>query len=134
MFSWPVRVYYEDTDAMGVVYHANYLKFFERARTEWLRARGFQQSRLAADTGALFTVRRLIVEFLSPARYDDLLEARVALTGHRRVGLTLAQSLHRHGVAIEIARATVEIVCVDAATMRPRRIPDPLLAELSDAH
>jgi acyl-CoA thioester hydrolase len=73
IFHWPVRVYYEDTDAAGVVYYANYLKFFERARTEWLRARGFEQDRMRVDHGVVFVVSKLQVEYQRPAKFNDAL-------------------------------------------------------------
>lgn len=130
-FRWPVRVYYEDTDAAGVVYYANYLKFLERARTEWLRARGFSQRRLLAE-GVVFAVSRVVVDFLRPARFDDRLEVSVCLTARRRARLTLVQEIHAED-GTGIARATVEVACVDARTFRPRRIPAQVQAEIVNA-
>jgi acyl-CoA thioester hydrolase len=128
-FRWPVRVYHEDTDSGGVVYYANYLRFLERARTEWLRARGFAQSALAAEHRIAFVVRSLSIEFLRPARYDDLLEVTVE---SREIGasrIALAQRVRRG--AEDLARARVEIACVDTATRRPVRIPAPLAARIA---
>ncbi|MGE0385692.1 MAG: tol-pal system-associated acyl-CoA thioesterase [Gammaproteobacteria bacterium] len=131
VFHWPVRVYYEDTDALGVVYNANYLRFLERARTEWLRARGHDQGRLAAEAGLGFIVVRVEVDFLRPARLDDCLDVSVAVAERRRASFTLAQEIARGGQAL--VRAVVQVACVDARTLRPRRLPDMILAELEDA-
>lgn len=130
-FRWPVRVYYEDTDAAGVVYYANYLKFLERARTEWLRARGFSQSRLLAE-GVVFAVSRVVVDYLRPARFDDRLEVSVRLAARRRARLTLEQEIRAED-GTGIARATVEVACVDARTFRARRIPAQVQAEIVNA-
>lgn len=117
----PVRVYYEDTDAGGIVYHAAYLRFAERARTEMLRAAGFDHVTLQRAHGLLFAVRRCTVEFMAPARLDDLLsvETRALRLGGAR--LVLEQTVRRDGsllVALE-----VELAVLDHATMRPRRLP-----------
>ena len=94
-FIWRSRVYWEDTDAGGVVYYANYLKFLERARTEWLRALGFSQERLKDEMGVVFTVAGLEIDFRKPARLDDELEATVALEGRKRASLNFVQTLRR---------------------------------------
>jgi acyl-CoA thioester hydrolase len=131
VFGWAVRVYWEDTDGAGIVYHASYLRFMERARTEWLRHRGFEQGRLAREHGVLFTVSRLDLEYLLPGRLDDALVVEVAL--HRRGGasLSLAQAVRRDGGEI-LCRARVRIACVDAETLRPRPLPGAIALELEN--
>jgi len=125
-FQHPLRVYWEDTDAGGVVFYANYLKFFERARTEWLRTMGFGQERLRHETGAIFVVAETSVRYLAPARLDDELQVTVHLVEAGRVAMTLAQQALR-GDAL-LAEGQIRIGCVDAGTFRPRRIPNELLA------
>ena len=125
-FRHTLRVYWEDTDAGGVVFFANYLKFFERARTEWLRALGFGQQRLRNDTGAIFVVADTSVRYLEPARLDDLLDVSVRIAEAGRVSLTLLQQARRDGALL--AEGTIRIGCVDAGTFRPRRIPNELIA------
>jgi acyl-CoA thioester hydrolase len=126
----PLRVYYEDTDAGGVVYHASYLKFAERARTEMMRALGFAHSAIAAETGTIFTVRKVGAEFLLPARLDDLLsvETRIAEIGGAR--LLLDQRVCRDGIVL--AALDLVIACV-GRDGRPRRIPPALRATLARA-
>lgn len=123
-FRLPVRVYYEDTDAGGVVYYANYLRYLERARTEWLRAAGFGQADLASERGLLFAVRSLSVEYRAPARLDDLLDvvARVERVGGARIDFE--QTIGREST--ELCRAQVRIACLDAVTFRPRGLPADL--------
>jgi acyl-CoA thioester hydrolase len=130
-FRWPVRVYYEDTDAGGVVYHANYLLFMERARTEWLRALGFEQDVLRREAGVQFSVRRASIDYLRPARFNDLLTVTVALTGVGGASLELAQEVVRDADGVVCCRGAVQVACVDAATLRPARIPKQLLAEIA---
>jgi acyl-CoA thioester hydrolase len=124
VFRWPVRVYYEDTDAGGVVYYANYLKFFERCRTEWLRELGIDQSALALEQGLQFVVARIEVKYLAPARLDDELtiEARLAHLG--RCSLAFDQVALRGGEPL--ARAQVTVACVDARQRQPTRLPERL--------
>lgn len=124
MFSHPVRIYWEDTDAGGVVYHARYLAFLERARTEWMRAHGHGQERLRAEHDLLFAVRAMRVEFRAPARLDDVLEATVALRECRRASLVIAQEIRRDGVLL--LDAQVRIAALSATGFRPRPIPQPL--------
>lgn len=124
VFSWPLRVYYEDTDLSGVVYHANYLKFFERARTEWLRALGCSQERLRGEVQVVFTVSQINVAFRSPARLDDELEATVAVTELKRASLVLSQTLRlREQPDRLLASAEVRVASVDAASFRPTALP-----------
>jgi acyl-CoA thioester hydrolase len=127
-FCWPVRVYYEDTDAGGVVYYANYLKFAERARTEWLRAMGFEQTDLAEQHRVVFLVRSVALEYLKPARFNDELRVSVELIKVGAGQIELAQRVLR-GDAL-LARATVKVACVGLATMRPTRIPQPLATRI----
>jgi acyl-CoA thioester hydrolase len=125
-FSWPVRVYYEDTDAGGVVYYANYLSFMERARTEWLRQLGFEQPVLAERFGVLFVVRAVNIEYLMPGRFNDSLQVDVTVleTGGSR--LRFAQQVRRGDDVL--ASAQVDVVCVAVASFRPQRIPASLRA------
>jgi acyl-CoA thioester hydrolase len=125
VFRHPVRVYWEDTDAGGVVFYANYLKFFERARTEWLRSLGHGQEAMRLGEGAMFVVSETAVRYLQPARLDDLLSVTVAVFGPKLASLTVAQQCWRGDVLL--AEGTIRIGCVDSGTFRPRRIPIPLL-------
>ena len=127
-FIWPVRVYYEDTDSGGVVYHANYLKFMERARTEWLRSLGFEQD-VPRARGVLFAVRSVTVDFLKPGYFNQLLSVTVSLAHCGRASLTFAQAI-LHGEE-RLCAAHVKIACLDAATLRPRRIPENILSEIA---
>lgn len=123
---WPVRVYYEDTDAAGVVYYANYLKFCERARTEWLRATGFQQQALFSERGLVFVVRHVSADYLRGAALDDELEVVTGVAEMGRSKLIFAQQVLRGEERIFEARVTV--VCVDWSKRKPASIPDDLRA------
>lgn len=124
-FSWPLRVYYEDTDVSGVVYHANYLRFFERARTEWLRTLGYSQESLRHAAQVAFTVSRVNIAFRSPARLDDELVATVAITELKRASLLMAQQLWLGDVGGRLlAEAEVTVVSVDAVSFKPCALPD----------
>lgn len=127
-FTHSLRIYWEDTDAGGVVFYANYLKFFERARTEWLRARGFEQERLRHEEGAMFVVAQTQVRYLRPARLDDWLDVTVDIVDARQASMTIAQAAWRG--ADKLAEGEIRIGCVDAASLRPRRIPPALLVGL----
>lgn len=127
-FSWPTRVYWEDTDAGGVVYHARYVAFMERARTEWMRALGYGQESTRQDHGLVFAVRSMRVDFLKPARLDDALEVEVILRQCRKASLVFEQRIVREG-ALLIA-AEVKVAALDAATFRPRGIEDALYERL----
>ena len=129
-FSWPVRVYYEDTDWGGVVYHANVLRYMERARTEWLRALGFGQPALAAEHQGGVVVRSLALDFLKPARFDDLLEVSVELRDVGASRIELSQRIRRGREDLVAAR--VEIACVNTATFKPVRIPGPIIARIGN--
>ncbi|MCF7991805.1 MAG: tol-pal system-associated acyl-CoA thioesterase [Thiohalocapsa sp.] len=131
-FRWPVRVYYEDTDAGGVVYHATYLNFMERARTEWLRALGFEQDRLRETLGVLFVVRRMDLAFKVSARFNDMLSVNVVLSARGGASLDFEQTVVRDADGAVCCRAGVNVVCVDAERMRPVRIPDVIVSEIAD--
>ena len=128
-FVWPVRMYWEDTDAGGIVYYANYLKFMERARTEWLRALGCDQARLRARHRLQFVVARASVEFRRPARFDDRLDVDVRVLALRRVSIELAQDVRSASREL-LCHARIKVGCVDLETFRPRAIPIPLRQEL----
>jgi acyl-CoA thioester hydrolase len=123
-FVWPVRVYFEDTDAGGVVYYANYLRFMERARTEWLRQRGLEQDRLRADAGILFVVRSVQLDLRRPARFNDALSVTCRPSALGRASIDVAQSVWRD--ALELASAHVRLACVDAERFVPVAIPAPV--------
>ncbi len=126
--SWPVRVYYEDTDAGGVVYHASYIAFYERARTEMLRKRGFSQQMLLSENVA-FVVRKMSVEYLAPAKLDDLLDVQSEVTSMRGASIVFSQRIVNAENQI-LNQAEVLIVCVDLSLMKPRALPKSIVAEL----
>ncbi len=128
IFSWRIRVYWEDTDAGGVVYHAGYLRFLERARTEWLRALGLSQTQLRERYGVVFVVRGMTISFDKPAKLDDELDATVAVSRRRSASLELAQTLTRTNDETLLIRAQVRVACVGAANWLPCRIPDDIAA------
>jgi acyl-CoA thioester hydrolase len=134
-FRHRLRVYWEDTDAGGVVFYANYLKFFERARTEWLRRTGHSQEQLRTVRGVMFVVSATEVRYLAPARLDDELEVSVEPRSLGRVGMALAQQAVRLATpetpATVVAEGLIRIACVDAGTFRPCRIPTDLLEAVS---
>ena len=123
-FRHAVRVYWEDTDAGGIVFYANYLRYFERARTEWLRALGVEQQALRTETGLIFVVSQANVRYLRPAVLDDSLEITVALAEAGRASMTLQQQAWRGSELL--ADGEVRIGCIDVQTMRPQRIPKTL--------
>lgn len=120
-FSWPIRVYYENTDAGGVVYHSEYLKFYERARTEWLRSLGFEQPELRASSNVIFVVRSMQIKYVQPARFNELLEVLSRLVELGRSRFVFEQTLLR-GQEI-LNQATVEVVCVADGTFKPSPLP-----------
>ncbi|HET9463353.1 MAG TPA: tol-pal system-associated acyl-CoA thioesterase [Thiobacillus sp.] len=128
-FHWPVRVYWEDTDAGGVVYYANYLKFMERARSDWLRARGFEQDVLRDEAGVVFVVRRVEIDYLSPARFNDQLDVSVGLQEVGRASLGVRQELMRGST--RLAKAEVTLACVDAVRFKPVKMPATILQALT---
>jgi len=130
-FSWRTRVYWEDTDGGGVVYHANYLRFLERARTEWLRSLGHAQSQLLQERGIAFVVAGVHIDYRKPARLDD--ELTITCTT-RREGSTVViflQKIYGQSPAELVAEAQVRVVCVDTRKFRPTRLPDFLRQEIS---
>lgn len=120
-FSWPIRVYWEDTDAGGVVYYATYLKFLERARTEWLRALGIEQPELAQADGVVFVVRRIEVDYLRPAAFNDSLSVVCRLVEAGRASLVMEQAVMREDEML--LKARVKIACVSRDGFRPAKIP-----------
>lgn len=124
-FRLELRVYWEDTDAGGIVYHANYLRFMERARTDWLRALGIAQQRLRDSGGLLFVVSDIELHLHHPARLDDLLGVTVSVTSAGRASLWLAQQVFRQDQMLCTGR--VRVACVDATTLRPQRLPPEIL-------
>ncbi len=121
---FPLRVYYEDTDAAGVVYYANYLKFMERARTEWLRALGFEQSRLAQEQGIGFVARSVSIDYLKPARLDDMLDVVSTIDAASRAQVVFDQRIERG--AETLATSKIQIVSVDPAAGKVRAMPLPI--------
>ena len=127
-FTIPVRVYYKNTNASKIIYYANYLKFFERCRTEWMRSAGHDQRQLALDAGIGFVARKANCEYLRPAHLDDLLTVGLEVEKLTRVRVIFRQHVRRGDD--ELVTGTVEIACVDMATMKPAPIPDFLYSKL----
>jgi acyl-CoA thioester hydrolase len=132
VFTFPIRIYWEDTDAGGIVFYANYLKFFERARTEWLRSLGVEQQSLKDESGGMFVVSETQLKYFSPARLDDLLEvtAQTAESGRASLVLTQQAWLNAAGQRKLLAEGTIRIGWVDSHTMKPGRIPAKILEAL----
>jgi acyl-CoA thioester hydrolase len=140
MFRWPVRVYWEDTDAGGIVFYANYLKFFERSRTEWLRSMGVEQQRVRESTGGMFVVVETSIRYHRPARLDDELIVTASLTESGRASLIIGQQalLKSEHDATPAASQPLNVLCegrikigwVDVLTMRPARIPESIVSRL----
>jgi acyl-CoA thioester hydrolase len=127
-FFWPVRVYYEDTDAGGVVYYANYLKFYERARTEMLRSMGFEQDQLIIERGIIFVVRSIQVDYLQSARFNELLQISTVISLVKPASIIFEQKITRADDLL--STGTIRIACLDSMTMRPKIIPEDLLEQL----
>jgi acyl-CoA thioester hydrolase len=130
-FAFPVRIYWEDTDAGGIVFYANFLKFFERARTEWLRSMGIEQGRLRETTGGMFVVGETSVKYLRPARLDDELLVTAVLQTAGRATLTLSQQALRQPGSELLAEGTIRIGWVECSILRPARIPPMILETLN---
>ncbi|MEG0920349.1 MAG: tol-pal system-associated acyl-CoA thioesterase [Comamonas sp.] len=135
-FTHPVRIYWEDTDAGGIVFYANYLKFMERGRTEWLRALGIEQQRLRDEAGGMFVVSEAAIKYLQPARLDDELIVTAQLKASGRASMTVAQQVllkpkQPTDTPLLLCEGTIRIGWVDAASMRPARIPQTLLQTIS---
>lgn len=125
-FSCPVRIYWEDTDAGGIVYHANYFRFMERARTEWLRSLGIEQEPLRTEQGIVFVVVSAEAAFHRPARYADLLQVSCRVQRATRASLILQQDIVRSSDALLLVSGTVRVACLDAEKFRPRLLPASL--------
>ena len=135
-FTFPIRVYWEDTDAGGIVFYANYLKFFERARTEWLRNLGVEQQKLRDEVGGMFVVTHAEINYLQPARLDDVMEVTTVLESAGRASMTIAQQAFLKPVSSDqaphlLCEGSIRIGWVDSTTMRPARIPKSILETLS---
>jgi acyl-CoA thioester hydrolase len=130
-FTWAARVYYEDTDAGGLVFYANYLKFFERARTEWLRARGIHQRQLLEQQGAALVVKRANIDYHAPARLDDDLTLTLSVEKLGRASVHFAQQAWR-GEQLLVS-ASVKVGCIDATSLRPRSLPPETAARMHAA-
>jgi acyl-CoA thioester hydrolase len=133
VFSLPIRVYWEDTDAGGVVYHASYVRFLERARSEWLRTRGVAQQRLREQHGILFVVADMQLRFIGPARLDDELDVCINAFTRRSASLMFTQCILRRADGAVLVEAQVRAACINAASYKPIRIPDFLLTESAHA-
>lgn len=129
LFTWPIRVYWEDTDAGGVVYHGSYLRFLERARSEWMRERGINQSQLKLERGLVFVISSVQLSFRRPARLDDQLLATCVLEARAGASLHFTQSLIRASDQTLLVDAKVRAACVQATSFRPRAIPADLVLE-----
>jgi len=127
-FDWPIRVYYEDTDSGGVVYHSNYLNFMERARTEWLRSLGFEQDELITQHQCLFAVHSMQLNFRRPARFNDALHVKSQLIKAFGASMTFEQKVYRMDELL--CEATVKIACLDSNRFRPRAIPPFIVTEI----
>ncbi len=133
-FSWPVRIYHEDVDLMGVVYYANYLKYYERARTEYLRKAGFEQNDLMRDQNVMFMVKNVKLDYLSPARYDDQLLVTAAVSSFKKASFQFDQKIYQGNEDGKLLnQATVSVVCVNAQKVRPCPIPEAILKILQTA-
>jgi len=128
-FVWPVRVYYEDTDSGGVVYHVHYLKYLERARTEWLRELGVVQERLAREQGLLFAVHTIVLDYLAPARLDDLLQVGVEVAELGGASITFSQEIIRRGEE-PLCRGRIKVACLGVHDFRPRPLPREIRAKI----
>ncbi len=128
-FSWPIRVYYEDTDSGGVVYHSNYLNFMERARTEWLRALGFEQTTLKTELGIIFVVHSMNILFKSPALFNDMLEIKSQHIKLRHGSMEFLQTIMCNNKVL--LEATVKLACVDVASFKPVAIPNVIKQKMA---
>ena len=131
-FVWTIRVYWEDTDAGGVVYHSQYANFFERARTEWLRSLGVHQAELAAEMNTVFVVRRMEIDFTRAARLDDELDVTVHSVELGGAKMVLKQEITRRADGERIASAMLIIGCLKANSFKPTRVPGPIRARIID--
>lgn len=123
-FVWPIRVYYEDTDAGGVVFYANYLKFMERARTEWLRSLGIEQDRLIEEHDVLFAVREALIRYRQPARFNEELSVSACIDKVGRASLSFSQTISRTADDAVLSTGRIDVACLRASSFRPLPIPD----------
>ena len=130
VFSWPVRVYFQDTDAGGVVYHASYVNFMERARTEWLRTYGYSNTGLMQEFGVMFVVRSMKLDYLRPALLDDMLEVTALVKDVGRSRLALLQTVRREEELLTTGE--VHLVCVSRDTFKPVSVPEALRSQWND--
>jgi acyl-CoA thioester hydrolase len=129
-FEWPVRVYYEDTDAQGVVYYANYFRFMERARTEWLRALGVNQEKMLNEERRMFVVTKTELDFIVPARFNDQLVVTARLTGLKRASFGIEQNIYRDCLGGTLCcRGGIQAALLNADTLRPLRVPATLFED-----
>jgi len=129
IFNWPIRIYYEDTDSGGVVYYANYLKFMERARTEWLRSFSIQQDDLRERFGIIFAVRQVQIDYLLPAKFNDELVVIVKVNKKGKASITFEQTVMR-GTEL-LVKANIKIACLDVNLFKPLPIPAEILEKLT---
>ena len=129
-FVLQVRVYYEDTDAGGVVYHSNYLNFMERARTEWLRHAGFEQNTLIEKKEILFAVRKINIDYNKPALFNDLLKIKTRIIEQRKASFIFEQVIFNQAEDT-VCKADIKIACLNSQTMKPEPIPETILSELN---
>jgi len=132
-FILPVRVYYEDTDAGGVVYYANYLKFFERGRTELLRSIGFEQDQLISEHDLIFAVRSIQADYLSPARFNDQLTVITGISEMKRASLVFDQKIQRNDDMHTLCTFSAQVACLHASTLKPRVIPEEIINKVEVA-
>jgi acyl-CoA thioester hydrolase len=127
-FVWPIRVYYEDTDTAGVVYYANYLKFMERARTEWLRSLGFEQDVLISNEKLIFAVRSVCVDYRRPALFNDALEVTARISQYGKASIDFEQTVvrHTHGKEELLASGKIKLACLDSESLRPKPLPSSI--------
>jgi acyl-CoA thioester hydrolase len=130
VFTLTIRVYYEDTDAAGVVYYANYLKYMERARTEWLRSLGFEQDEIARRDGVMFVVRSAAMEFIKPARFNEAIDVGVAIADRGGASIVFSHNIKRDHTVL--CTADVRVACVELATYIPRALPGALASRLEE--
>lgn len=129
IFNWPVRVYYEDTDAGGVVFYANYLRFYERARTEMLRTKGLELDEMVTQQTIIFAVRSVQIEYLKPARFNEILNVTASLKQIKHTSLTFEQTISCHHELVNTA--SIRVGCLDSTTLRPKPMPDALKQAIS---
>ena len=128
-FNWQVRVYYEDTDAGGVVFYANYLRFMERARTEWLRSVGFEHEQLIKEHDLIFAVKNVSIDYKKPGKLDDLLTVTSSILNHRGASITFQQQILNENDDL-LTQAEIKVACINATTLKASPMPDELLTEL----